>query len=92
MPGVEKGDGMRAEQISGNRKKLKNLGMNAAGKACRSMIFILVGSVLGLLALLLAFCLPLEPIRLHVWQSLYLLEEEFGNSEMIPGYPATLTT
>lgn len=91
MPGVEKGDGMRAEQISGNRKKLKNLGMNAAGKACRSMIFILGGSVLGLLALLLAFCLPLEPIRLHVWQSLYLLEEEFGNSEMIPGYPATLT-
>ena len=60
-------------------------------KAFHSVFFILAGSIVGLLALLLVFCLPLEPMRLHVWQSLYLLEDEFGDSEMISGYPATLT-
>lgn len=56
---------------------------------CAGMV--VAGVVMGLLALLLVYCIPTGPIQVHVWQSLPLLEKEFADSELITGNPATLT-
>lgn len=57
---------------------------------CRLLI-VCGGAAAGLLALYLVFCLPLAGMRQHTWQSMPLLEKEFLDSELIMGYPATLT-
>jgi len=65
------------------RKLLKKTG--------QSILLLLLGAAAGLMALLLIFCLPTDSMKLHVWQSLPLLEAEFQDSELIPGNAATLT-
>lgn len=49
------------------------------------------GAVIGLLALILAYTIPVSPMREHISQSLPMLQREFTSSELIIGYPASLT-
>lgn len=49
------------------------------------------GAVIGLLALILAYVIPVSPMKEHINQSLPMLKREFGSSELIAGYPASLT-
>lgn len=49
------------------------------------------GAVIGLLALILAYAIPVSPMREHISQSLPMLKREFDFSELIVGYPASLT-
>lgn len=49
------------------------------------------GAVIGLLALILVYAIPVSPMREHINQSLPMLKREFDFSELIVGYPASLT-
>lgn len=60
-------------------------------KAGISILLIVLGAVIGLAALVLVFCLPVDSMQLHVWQSIPLIEGEFWDSELIPENAATLT-
>lgn len=66
-----------------NRKKLKVI---------RNDILLLAGgAVAGLLLLLLVYCIPVSPMKVHIRQSLPMLEKEFSDSELLEGYPGSLT-
>lgn len=54
-------------------------------------LILFLGAVLGLAALLLVYCLPVEPMRVHVRNSLSMIEQDFKDTGIIEGYPATLT-
>jgi len=69
----------------------KNVWEKILGRAGKSLLLILLGSAAGLAALLLVFCLPVDSMQAHVWQSLPLIEEEFWDAEVISGNAATLT-
>lgn len=56
----------------------------------KHLLLLALGAVIGLLALVAVFCLPIEPMQMHAWQSLPLLEQEVDVSEIHTGYPATL--
>ena len=60
-------------------------------KTAEHFLILFLGAVLGLAALLLVYCLPVEPMRVHVWNSLSMIEQEFKDTGVIEGYPATLT-
>lgn len=49
------------------------------------------GALAGLLLLLLVYCIPVAPIREHVYLSLPMLEREFDSPDMIEGFPGSLT-
>lgn len=49
------------------------------------------GGIWGLIALLLAFLLPIDPMRAHVRQSLEMIEKEFADEVLVDGYPSTMT-
>lgn len=55
------------------------------------MILLVGGTAAGLLALLLVYCIPTAPIQEHVYLSLPMLEKEFSDSEIVEGYPGSLT-
>ena len=57
----------------------------------RQLILLLGGAIVGLAALLAAFCVPTGPMRSHVYQSLPMLEREFTSSVLIENYPASMT-
>lgn len=50
---------------------------------------ILVGAIIGLVALLLVFQIPVERIEHHIYQSLPMIEGEFQSELVIPGYAAS---
>lgn len=50
---------------------------------------IIGGAALGLIALLLVFCIPVDEMEFHVYQSLPMLESEFQAELAIPGYTAS---
>ena len=49
------------------------------------------GGILGTLLLWVIHLLPVDRMRVHVYQSLSMLREEFTDSLVIKGYEATLT-
>ena len=58
----------------------------------RNDILLLAGGVVaGLLLLLLVYCIPVSPMKVHIRQSLPMLEKEFSDSELLEGYPGSLT-
>lgn len=64
--------------------------MKNVGKLLKQHILLLViGSALGLGALLFVFGIPVGRMQAHVWQSMPMIEQEFGNEEVIAGYPAS---
>lgn len=65
--------------------------MKAKRIAAVNFIILVLGTLVGFLALILVFCLPTEPMKQHLGQSLPIIEREFGDSELIPGNAATLT-
>lgn len=67
------------------------MGRKIGQKIIGNVIILLVGVLVGFTALLLVFCLPVEPMQIHVQQSLPMIEQEFVSSTVIEGYPATLT-
>lgn len=60
-----------------------------ARKAGNLMLLLLLGSILGLLALLAVHCIPLDRIQENVRQSLPMLQRDFLYGEAIEGYPAS---
>jgi len=70
---------------------MKNQVIKMLKKTFYHISILSVGSLLGLLTLLFVFCIPTEPIANHIKQSISMLEYEFGESELIKGYPTTLT-
>ncbi len=60
-------------------------------KTVEHFLILFFGAVLGLAALLLVYCLPVEPMRVHVRNSLSMIEQDFKDTGIIEGYPATLT-
>ncbi len=51
----------------------------------------MTGSFAGVLLLWMAHLLPMEGMKVHIYQSLPLLESEFIDSQVMEGYEATLT-
>lgn len=49
----------------------------------------IAGAIIGLLALLFAFQIPIDRIEHHVYQSLPMLESEFQSELIVPGYVAS---
>ncbi len=54
-----------------------------------NLLFLLIGTLAGFLLLVLAFCLPVEPMKTHVRQSFPTIEREFENPAVFPENPAT---
>ena len=52
---------------------------------------VVLGAVLGLIALLLVHLLPTDPMRKHVYWSLDMIEKEFEDEILVEGYLPTLT-
>ena len=57
----------------------------------KHIIILLVGSAIGLLALLMVYLLPTQPMKEHIYWSLDMIEKEFTDEVIIDGYNATLT-
>lgn len=58
----------------------------------RNDILLLIGgAVAGFLLLVLVYCIPVSPMAEHIYQSLPLLKREFSDSELLVGYPGSLT-
>ncbi len=73
-------------------KKSENKNSRWIIKKARNHLILLIGGALaGLLALILVYCIPTEPMEEHIYQSLPMLEKEFVSSELIDGYPGSLT-
>lgn len=53
------------------------------------IVLIIAGSALGLLALILVHCIPLDKITDHVQQSIPMLQRDFQYNDAIEGYPAS---
>lgn len=49
------------------------------------------GVIVGLAALLAVFCILVEPMQSHTYQSLPMLEKEFASFVLIEGYPGSMT-
>lgn len=61
-------------------------------RVIRNDILLLAGGIAaGFLLLLLVYCIPVSPMKEHIRQSLSMLEEEFADSELLEGYPGSLT-
>lgn len=60
-------------------------------RAAVHLLILAGGAVMGLLALILAYTIPVSPMREHISQSLPMLKREFDSSELIVGYPGSLT-
>ncbi len=60
------------------------------GMAAKDIMILVLGSAVGLAALLTAYALPVAPMQEHVWRSLDMLEDEFEREELVEGYPATM--
>lgn len=55
-------------------------------------LFIWFGGVIaGMAALAVVFCIPVEPMQEHAYQSLPMLEKEFSDFALIEGYPGSMT-
>ena len=65
------------------KKGIKTIILNA--------IVLVIGSVLGLLALIAVHMLPVQPMQANVYWSLGMIEKEFSDEVLIDGYNATLT-
>lgn len=73
-------------------KEAENTNTRRIIKKVRNQLILLIGGALaGLLALILVYCIPTEPMEEHIYQSLPMLEKEFVSSELIDGYPGSLT-
>lgn len=59
-------------------------------RMARTVVFMSGGALLGLSALVLVYCLPVAAIAENVRQSMPMLEREFADGEVIPGYPASV--
>lgn len=59
--------------------------------AVKDIAILAAGSAVGLLALFAVYLLPVSPAQEHVWQSLDMLEAEFEKTDLLEGYPATMT-
>lgn len=75
----------KKNSMAGNLKK------QVVRKIKSHLILLMGGAFVGLLALILVYCIPTAPMQKHVYQSLSMLEQEFDSSEMIEGYPGSLT-
>lgn len=56
-----------------------------------NIVMIPIGSLIGLLALLLVHLLPVQPMQEHVYWSMDMIEKEFTDEILVEGYRATLT-
>ena len=65
------------------KKGIKTIILNA--------IVLVIGSVLGLLALIAVHMLPVQTMQENVFWSLGMIEKEFTDEVLIDGYNATLT-
>lgn len=54
-------------------------------------IILVLGSILGLLAMIMVHMLPVQPMKEHVFGSLGMIEKEFTDEVLVDGYKATLT-
>lgn len=52
-------------------------------------LFLIVGSILGLLALIVVYCIPSDKMKSHVQQSIPMIQRDFQYSDVIEGYPAS---
>lgn len=55
------------------------------------VVILVLGSIIGLLALIAVHLLPTQPMKEHVYWSLETIEKEFTDEVLIDGYRATLT-
>lgn len=55
------------------------------------LLLVVIGAVLGSIALLLAHLLPVGPMQEHVYWSLPMIEKEFEDEVVVTGYRSTLT-
>lgn len=59
-------------------------------KKIRNILFLIFGgSILGLVALVAVHYIPMDPMKVHVQQSLPMLERDFLYGDAVEGYPAT---
>lgn len=68
---------------------MKGIKTQYLNKIKNFVLLLLIGSVVGLIALLLVFCIPVDRMQQHVGQSLTMLERDFNAEEAIVGYPAS---
>lgn len=59
-------------------------------KAVSHLALLLGGALAGFLALVLAYCIPTEPMKEHIYYSMPMLEKEFFAFEIVTGYPGSL--
>lgn len=55
------------------------------------IVLILLGTAIGFLSLMRVHFLPTEPMKEHVYWSLEMIENEFGDELQVTGYPATMS-
>lgn len=55
------------------------------------ILLILLGTAIGFMSLMLVHFLPVEPMKEHVYWSLEMIENEFGDELQVTGYPATMS-
>lgn len=68
------------------------MNMKQPAKIIKEHVVILItGAILGLAALLLVHLMPVYPMREHVYWSMEMIEKEFDDEVLIPGYRSTLT-
>lgn len=68
---------------------MKDIKTQYLNKIRNFIVLLLIGSVVGLVALLLVFGIPVDRMQQHVGQSLTMLERDFYAEEAIVGYPAS---
>lgn len=63
--------------------------IKAGRRIVRTAVFLFGGALLGILALVLVYCIPVAPMAENVRLSMPMLEREFVDGDVILGYPAS---
>lgn len=53
------------------------------------VLLLLIGSILGLMALIVVHCIPIDKIKSHVQQSIPMVKKDFIYGDAVEGYPAS---
>ncbi len=69
---------------------MRRIGTGLGRRILHTVGFLSGGALLGTLALVLVYGLPVEKMQEHVRQSLPMLEQEFAEGEAVTGYPASI--
>lgn len=73
------------------KKKLKKISRKIIKKTAVQLILLTGGALAGLFALILVYAIPTAPMREHIYQSLPMMQLEFGPAKLIDKYPGSLT-